>query len=108
MVSRDTPRAPHRQGRVGCGVALAAEAEAEYRCRRFAVLSLLSQMASSSGFCWVPEQAARSDAGIVGIATVSGEMCAAALDAEHSALFARLAIGDFVRCPILEIRKPKH
>lgn len=65
----------------------------------------------SSGFCWAPVQANRSEvdiAGIAGMATESGEMSAAALDAEDSALLARLAIGDCVRWPKLEKRKPKH
>lgn len=53
-------------------------------------------------------RATRSEAGIVWAATASGEMCATALDAEHSALFARLAIDNCVRWPMLETRKPKH
>ncbi|TFB05297.1 hypothetical protein CCMA1212_003029 [Trichoderma ghanense] len=107
-VDADTPRPPHRQGH-----AAVAAGAGWHRRRRLAVLSLLSGLASScsSGFCWAPVQAVRSEAGIAGIAgmaTESGEMCAAALDAEDSALLARLAIGGCVRWPMLEMRKPKH
>lgn len=56
----------------------------------------------------MPALATRKEIGIVGIATVSGEMWAAALDAEPSALFAKVAIEDGVRCPMPEISKPKH
>lgn len=55
-------------------------------------------------------QEARKEDGIVGIGTASGEMWAAALDAEPSALLAKFAIESeaCVRCPKLEKLKPKH
>lgn len=58
----------------------------------------------------MPTQEARKEVGIVGIVTASGEMWAAALDAEPSALLAKFAIEteDCVRCPKLEKPKPKH
>lgn len=58
----------------------------------------------------MPTQEARKAVGIAGIETASGEMWAAALDAEPSALMAKFAIetGDCVRCPKLETLKPKH
>ncbi|GFP54062.1 hypothetical protein TASIC1_0003044000 [Trichoderma asperellum] len=108
MVSQDTPRAP--QSQVCAGRDFVLVAEAVYRLRRATVPSIWSRRASSARFNRVPTQEARKEVGIVGIVAASGEMWAAALDAEPSALLAKFAIqtGDYVCCPKLEKRKPKH